>query len=102
MQEPLLDNAPALRLDLLTAPADMESGADYFGPLTPDRAAAIACPTLLLAGGRSPALFRAITDALAARLPAASLTTIPRAAHAMAAGQPTAYNRAVLAFLAAA
>ena len=102
VREPLLENAPALRLDLLAAPTAMEDGDDYFGTLTPERAADIACPTLLLAGGRSPALFRAITDALATRLPAASLTLIPRGAHAMAAGQPQAYNRAVLAFLAAA
>jgi non-heme chloroperoxidase len=102
VREPLLDNAPALLLDLLAATAAMEDGDDYFGPLTPERAADIACPTLLLAGGRSPELFRLITDALATRLPAASLTTIPRAAHAMAAGQPKAYNRAVLDFLAAA
>lgn len=98
----LLDNAPALCLELRSASSDWaRAKADYFGPFAPADARGIGCPTLLLAGERSPALFRLIIDALARHLPAPQRATIPRAAHALALGQPAAYNKAVLAFLAA-
>lgn len=98
----LLDNAPVLRLELLSAPTDWSRAkADYFGPFTPADAADIGCPILLLEGECSPALFRLITAELARRLPASTRVLIPRTAHALAMSQPAAYNRAVLAFLAA-
>lgn len=98
----LLDNASALRLELLSVPTDWSRAkADYFGPFTPADAAGIGCPTLLLEGERSPALFRLITDELARRLSASTRVLIPRAAHALAMSQPAAYNKAILAFLTA-
>jgi pimeloyl-ACP methyl ester carboxylesterase len=57
-------------------------------------------PTLLVSGRSSPAIFHRLTDRLAELLPNAERVEIPGASHIMHEDDPTAFNRAVLSFLA--
>jgi non-heme chloroperoxidase len=88
----LLDNAPALRAETASA--------DYFPPFTPADARQIAAPALVLEAAYSPLLFHMIAATLAANLPHCMRDIIPTAPHAMHLGNPEAYNRVVLEFLA--
>lgn len=90
----MLDNAAAMRAET-TAPPER-----YFPPLTADRVATLRVPVLLLEGAISPRMFGLITDRLARALPDAERITIPAASHGMHGQNPTAYNQAVLGFLA--
>lgn len=90
----MLDNADALRLETAT-PATA-----YFPAFTPEDARGVERPTLLVSGELSPPLFGRIADALERCLPRAERVTIPAASHAIHAGNPPAYNHAVLNFLA--
>jgi pimeloyl-ACP methyl ester carboxylesterase len=63
-------------------------------------AAAIRAPTLLVGAERSPPMYARILDALERCLPAVRRVTIPGASHPMNHGNPEAFNRAVLDFLA--
>lgn len=90
----MLDNADEMRLETVT-PATA-----YFPAFTEEDARGVERPTLLVSGELSPALFGRITDALEQCLPQAERVTIPAASHAIHAGNPPAYNHAVLSFLA--
>ena len=71
-----------------------------FAPLDPEHVRRITTPTLLLTGGQSPPLLRLLTDLLHELVPHGERVDIPGAAHATHEDNPSAYNAAVLAFLA--
>jgi pimeloyl-ACP methyl ester carboxylesterase len=56
--------------------------------------------TLLVGGDQSQPQFGRILDALEGAMPNAQRVTIKRAAHSVQADNPSAFNAAVLAFLA--
>jgi pimeloyl-ACP methyl ester carboxylesterase len=56
-------------------------------------------PVLLLAGGSSPAYFKAIAARLAGCLPSAATVTVAGASHAVHAQQTARFNELVVAFL---
>lgn len=85
------DNLPNIKAELLG------SG---FAPLHGAGLRALRAPTLLVTGQRSIALFRLLADRLAELLPRVERAEIPGAAHAMHEDNATAFNAAVLAFLA--
>lgn len=85
------DNLPNIKAELLG------SG---FAPLHEEGLRALRAPTLLVTGQRSIALFRLLADRLAELLPRVERAEIPGAAHAMHEDNATAFNAAVLAFLA--
>ncbi|CAG9220303.1 Putative hydrolase [Burkholderia gladioli] len=62
-------------------------------------AGGIACPTLLIDGEKSPAMFRENVGALANWIPKASRVTIEGASHGMNLARPSAFNRHLTAFL---
>jgi pimeloyl-ACP methyl ester carboxylesterase len=69
-------------------------------PLVPDQVRSVRVPTLLITGQRSPGLFHRLTDRLEELLPHTERVVIPEASHIMHEDNPTAFNAAVLAFLA--
>jgi pimeloyl-ACP methyl ester carboxylesterase len=64
-------------------------------------AAAIACPTLLVAGAKSPRMYRDNVAQLAAWIPDAAARTMAGASHGMNVTHPAEFNRLVEAFAAA-
>jgi pimeloyl-ACP methyl ester carboxylesterase len=88
----LLDNAAALKAET--------QARDYFPTLTCEDVALIRSPSLLLNGEHSPRMFHLITDELGRCMPNTQRALIPDATHGMNAGNPEAYNRTVLGFLA--
>lgn len=90
----MFDNVGELRLETETTPEEL------FSALSPEDAAGVQTPTLILDGEYSPAVFRLITDELGRRLPNAESATILGTSHAMHAGNPEGFNEAVLGFLA--
>lgn len=62
-------------------------------------AKALAVPTLLLHGEKSPVLKREQAEEFAARVPVVRLVTIPEAGHSVAGDQPSAFVEAVRDFL---
>jgi non-heme chloroperoxidase len=88
----MMDNAAEMAAETLSD--------RYFPSFGCEDAAALTFPVLLLTGELSPQLFYLITDALARCLPDSRVVSIPRASHAIHVGNPTAYNAAVLEFLA--
>lgn len=92
VQRMMLDNAEEMKAEIL-AP-------DCFPSLAHEDVAQIQAPTLLLTGEHSPKMFHLITDDLERSLPNNERRTIPDASHALAAGNPKAYNQLVLTFLA--
>jgi len=70
------------------------------GPVRPGEIRRIECPTLLLTGARSPALFHRLTDHLEELLPRALRGEIAQASHIMHEDNAPAFNAAVLSFLA--
>jgi len=87
----VMDNAPEMAFETRSM--------NSFPPFSCADAAGIDLPALVLSGARSPTLFHLIGAELAHCLPQAQRVTVPRAGHTMHAGNPAAYNRAVLAFL---
>lgn len=71
-----------------------------FAPLPGGALRALRVPSLLVTGERSIALFRLLADRLAELLPRVERAEIPGATHAMHEDDATAFNAAVLAFLA--
>src|SRR3954468_17738072 len=69
-------------------------------PFSRSDAEAIRAPTLLVGAERSPPPYARILDALERTLRKAQRVTIPSTSHAMNHGNPEAFNRAVLDFLA--
>lgn len=70
-----------------------------FVRVDPGEVGRIACPTLLVTGARSPAIFHRLTDGLEQLLPQAQRIEIAAASHAMHEDNPAAFNAAILAFL---
>ena len=79
--------------------ADQISGRPR-APFTCEMAKRIVTPTLLSTGERSPEFFHGIVDVLERCLPERERIMIPGASHTVPADNPTAYQNAVLAFLA--
>ncbi len=71
-----------------------------FPRLDADRVRLIACPTLLMHGERSPALFLRLIDRLHELLPRSKRVEIARASHIVHEDNPEDFDAAVLAFLA--
>jgi pimeloyl-ACP methyl ester carboxylesterase len=90
----MLDNAAAMRAETTTPPEQ------YFPDLSTDEVGQLQTPTLLVQGAVSPLMFGLISEELVRCLPHAERVTIPAASHSMHGQNPTAYNAAVLAFLA--
>ena len=62
-------------------------------------AAALRCPTLLVHGGASPVLTRAMAERFAAAAPNLELVTIPEAGHSVAGDKPEEFLKCVSSFL---
>ena len=92
VQHMMLDNAEQMKAETL-AP-------DNWPSLARAEVGQIQAPTLLLTGEHSPKMFLLIVDELERSLPNTERKTIPDASHALAAGNPKAYNETVLTFLA--
>ncbi|CAG4889969.1 alpha/beta fold hydrolase [Paraburkholderia gardini] len=60
---------------------------------TPDDAAGVRCPVLLIDGEKSPLMFHRAVDALASWLPDARRETVAGASHGMNLAHPAAFNR---------
>ena len=75
---------------------------DAAGLLVPGRLEALGVPTLLIQGGRSPAVIGATLGALAARLPDARRVTVPEAAHMVPITHPGDVADAIRAHVGAA
>ncbi len=71
----------------------------YFASLSCANLNMLNVPTLLVGGDRSPVMFHLVLDELARCLPQARQVTIPSASHSMIAGNPLAFNGAVMEFL---
>lgn len=89
----MLDNAAEMAAELQTP---LEA---YFPPLTCQDLRRVHVPVLLLDGEKSPRMFHAIQDAVAACLPDVGRATIPNASHGMHLANPDAYNATVRDFL---
>lgn len=70
-------------------------------PVTLQDYAAVAAPTLLIAGGKTRAPTRAVVDLLAATLPNAKLAILKSAGHMSPFTHPVELNRLILDYLAA-
>jgi len=90
----LLRFAPEMKLEMLADPRH------YLPTPTGQELAQLSVPVLLVGGDRSPNMFRIIMDELVRWLPNNERVIIPNAGHSMHAGNPDAYNRVVLEFLA--
>lgn len=73
--------------------------ADPLPAYLPETARAITCPTLLVDGSRSPAMYQRNADWLAQQLPAAQRATIIGASHGMTSTHAQAFNRTLRTFL---
>ncbi len=87
----MMDNAQELKDETLSP--------GYFSTFACDDAKKIKVPTLLLTGELSPPIFRPIIKELQRCIPETECSMIPKASHAMHAGNPEAYNARVLSFL---
>ena len=92
-QARIMDNRYELSLEM-KAPAE-----SYFPQLACGRLSQLETPVLLLSSGRSPALYRVITEELAKCLPRARRETIPASTHIIHGTNPAAFNQAVTAFV---
>jgi esterase len=72
---------------------------DEFPMITPEALAAIRCPTLLLAGERTPAIHDTVFRSVCRAMPNASSGRIAGAGHGAARDNPEEFNRTALAFL---
>lgn len=86
----LLENVPALQVERSTPRPGF----------TPEDVRRVAAPALVVAGDRSPSVFRRSAEFLAERLPRSALAAIPGAGHVMQLENPKAFSEAVLTFLA--
>jgi len=72
---------------------------DPLPPYTPEEAAEVRCPVLLIDGEKSPLMFRRTAEALASWLPDARRQTVNGASHGMNLAHPAAFNRYVDEFI---
>lgn len=70
-----------------------------FVRLDEDAARGVTCPALVVAGGRSPAMFRLIAEELCALLPCAERVDIEDASHMVHEDDAAGFNAALLDFL---
>jgi pimeloyl-ACP methyl ester carboxylesterase len=68
---------------------------------TQEAAASVACPALLIAGGKSPRMYRDNVAQLAAWMPGAEARTIAAASHGMNVTHAAEFNRFLEAFVGA-
>ena len=66
---------------------------------TPEEAAEVRCPVLLIDGEKSPEMFRRTATALASWLPDARRETVRGASHGMNLAHPAAFNRYIDEFI---
>lgn len=66
---------------------------------TPDDAAEVRCPVLLIDGEKSPEMFRRTANALVSWLPDARRETVRGASHGMNLAHPAAFNRYIDEFI---
>lgn len=92
VQALILDNACEFKAE----PASPE----FWTPFTCDDARSVKAPTLLLTGENSLPMLKFVVDELDSCLPNKQYETIPDATHEMAADNPSAYNKTVIAFIA--
>jgi pimeloyl-ACP methyl ester carboxylesterase len=85
--------APELRAEWMTEPSA------YMPPLACQNIGRLKCPTLLVTGERSPAIFFLVTAELERCLEGESQVMVPEAGHGIHADNAAFYNEAVLAFL---
>lgn len=93
--------AMARRLENSLSIKRLALSTDEFPMLDPAHVQALRCPTLLLAGDRTPAIHDVVFRALCAAMPQAEQDRIPNAGHGAARDNPEAFNRRVLRFLGA-
>ncbi|MFI5133874.1 MAG: alpha/beta fold hydrolase [Chitinophagales bacterium] len=86
----LMDNAPALKAELL---------GKNFPPFPKEEASRLNIPVLLVYGEKSPKLFHSISNLLLKILPNSKKIIIPNASHLIHEGNPVVYNEKVLEFL---
>lgn len=79
----------------------MLNGMNAGAPFKVEHAAQIRVPTLVLRGEKSPPMFTLTSDILAASIPNAQKLILPGISHGLQLESPTAFNAAVLRFLAA-
>lgn len=89
-KEKLLDNAQALKLELLRPDYPEISKRDY---------STLQVPVLLVCGERSPTFFCSISNKLHKLLPKSEKVEIPDVSHNMHMVNPESYNQKVLEFL---
>ena len=68
-------------------------------PVTPEQAATLKVPALLIGGAKSPPRFAPVLDALERAIPNVKRVIIPDVGHTMYRSTPEAFNEAVLAFV---
>jgi len=85
--------APELRAEWMTEPSA------YMPPLACQNIGWLKCPTLLVTGERSPAIFFLVTAELERCLEGESQVMVPEAGHGIHADNAAFYNDAVLTFL---
>lgn len=91
IRQSLMDNAREMKAECLSD--------RMFPHFRCEEAAAIAIPTLLLSGERSPAFFRRITEELARCLPHGHVVEFNGVSHNFNTSRPKLYNQVVLDFL---
>ena len=72
---------------------------DPLPPYTPEDAAQVRCPVLLIDGEKSPEMFRRTATALASWLPDGRRETVRAASHGMNLAHPAAFNRYIDEFI---
>jgi len=73
---------------------------DTRDPVTPEQAAQMRVPTLLIGGAKSLPRFAPVLDALERAIPNARRVSFPDAGHTMYRSAPDAFNAAILSFVA--
>lgn len=92
-------SAREVMLDNLHTLEPMLAGMNRDQMFTPELAARIGVPTLLVDGAETPALFRTVLDELEQHLPDARRITLPALSHGLHLEDSDAFSRAVLDFL---
>ncbi len=90
-RETFIDNAPALKAELL--------GPGFPSPFPTDKARHLNIPTLFVYGQHSPKFLYSISDKLMQILPECEKVIIPNTSHLTHYENPIAYNEKVLQFL---
>jgi non-heme chloroperoxidase len=92
MRTVIMDNVPELR-------AEFQASKTYYSAFTPEDAARISVPTLLIEGTRTIGFFRHIAEKFAEQIPHIERALIDGAPHAASTMTPDQFNDVVLDFL---